>query len=359
MLHSAFDSLFLYYNYCFFPKQGTGKFYALKVINLKLAEKSMVSVEDLDHDVAQLLTLRHSNIATYVRSYRSTDSNSISVMMEFIEGPSMAELISSGAFASAPVDRVVLSKWLQQTTAALNHLHSNCKLLHGDIKPENIKLIGTEEGGADVKLVGLGLTSATLNGESKSKSGSDFRPGSGTGSRNTGATLRKVVCQVYSSFEKTNGLPFDGRDDMWAVGCVFAELLLGRPPACVYQAAVKCCKPGSGCSKSGISRGRAHVDPRLLYCALPRAVSYDGSCTGPAAAAPAEESSDGAAAAPPGRRPRAAPISTSGRRRSSPTATSSCCASLAGPCCREHVCVGICCCAYSDYAACRLLHASS
>jgi serine/threonine protein kinase len=39
-----------------------------------------------------------------------------------------------------------------------------------------------------------------------------------------GATRANVGTICYSSFEKLNQIPYGGRDDVWAVGCIFSEL---------------------------------------------------------------------------------------------------------------------------------------
>lgn len=76
------------------------------------------------------------------------------------------------------------------------------RILHRDLKPENILLTSSSK----VKIVDLGFACVAAS---------------------IAANVTKVGTLLYASYEKSQGFVYDGRDDMWAVGCVLLELLLG------------------------------------------------------------------------------------------------------------------------------------
>jgi serine/threonine protein kinase len=93
-------------------------------------------------------------------------------------------------------DQVVT--WLKQLASGVAFLHARGRS-HSNLKPETVKI--DREG----VLVISGFETVTCE--------SNRSPG--------GASL-------YASYEKARGLAYDGRDDMWAVGCILLELLLNR-----------------------------------------------------------------------------------------------------------------------------------
>ncbi|HEY0135466.1 MAG TPA: serine/threonine-protein kinase, partial [Nannocystis sp.] len=100
---------------------------------------------------------------------------------------------------------------LRQLCKGLAAAHAQ-GIVHRDIKPENIILVS--RGGRDgvVKLVDFGISAMLAAGA-----------GAGETSRISGTPH-------YMAPEQVQGQPFDGRLDMYAVGCVAYELLTGAPP---------------------------------------------------------------------------------------------------------------------------------
>ncbi|KAK0148320.1 Homeodomain-interacting protein kinase 2 [Merluccius polli] len=90
-----------------------------------------------------------------------------------------------------------------QLATALDYL-STIGIIHADLKPENIMLTGQ---GMKVKLIDFGLSHHV----------SQVRIGMG------------LQTLWYRCPEIMLGLPFTGLIDMWSLGCVVAELLIGFP----------------------------------------------------------------------------------------------------------------------------------
>jgi serine/threonine protein kinase len=96
-----------------------------------------------------------------------------------------------------------IKKWLLQCLSALNYMHTVKRIWHRDIKPENILLTSA----GDIKIADFGLACVEKSSLSK---------------YSFAGTL------TYASYEKGHGLRYDSKDDIWALGCVFVELLTGK-----------------------------------------------------------------------------------------------------------------------------------
>ncbi|WP_436777354.1 serine/threonine-protein kinase [Yinghuangia sp. YIM S09857] len=125
------------------------------------------------------------------------------LVMEFVEGRSLAALIRSGP---VPVAQAVAIA--RDIADALAHSH-RAGIVHRDIKPSNVMLTPT----GTVKVLDFGIAHLLAD----------------TVPRLT-ATGRIVGTPAYMSPEQAMGEPVDGRADQYSVGCVLFELLCGRPP---------------------------------------------------------------------------------------------------------------------------------
>ncbi|XP_029912981.1 homeodomain-interacting protein kinase 2-like [Myripristis murdjan] len=95
---------------------------------------------------------------------------------------------------------------LLQLATALSHL-KGIGIIHADIKPENIMIVDHQEP-LRVKLI------------------IDFGIACHVSEVNRGSVVQSLR---YRSSEVLYGLPFTEAIDMWSVGCVAAELLIGCP----------------------------------------------------------------------------------------------------------------------------------
>ncbi len=121
--------------------------------------------------------------------------------MEFVEGEPLSKFTSKERLL--PLEKVV--KLIIESAEALNFAHSQ-GIVHRDIKPANIML--TPQGQAKVMDFGIAkLPSSTLT--------------------QTGSILGTPA---YMSPEQISGRELDGRSDLFSLGCVFYELLIGLRP---------------------------------------------------------------------------------------------------------------------------------
>jgi serine/threonine-protein kinase len=136
------------------------------------------------------------------------------LVMELVEGPTLAERIQSGPIA--PAEAIAMAR---QIAAALEAAHEK-GIVHRDLKPANIKL--TPEG--VVKVLDFGLAKLSHTGL---PGGSPGDSSALTAMTETGMILGTVP---YLSPEQARGQAVDKRVDIWAFGVVLYEMLTGQCP---------------------------------------------------------------------------------------------------------------------------------
>lgn len=123
------------------------------------------------------------------------------IAMDYLPGGTVHERMRSG-MSTADVLQVI-----RQMALALDHVHSK-GYVHGDIKPENI--LFREDGAAILTDFGVAksLVAAARGGEAKTIVGTPH----------------------YMSPEQSRAYAIDGRSDLYSLGVVFYEMLVGAVP---------------------------------------------------------------------------------------------------------------------------------
>ena len=182
-----------------------------------------------------LASLNHPNIAAIYgleeAEAPSMGSGQSALVLELVEGPTLAELISPSPQPSPPPGDRATGKPLPledalpiaiQIAEALEAAHEK-GIVHRDLKPANVKV--TADG--IVKVLDFGLAKALSPG-----GGEGWGDGDAANSPTmTEATSRAGVIlgtAAYMSPEQARGRPVDRRTDNWAFGCVLYELLTGK-----------------------------------------------------------------------------------------------------------------------------------
>ena len=129
------------------------------------------------------------------------------IVMEWLEGQSLADLLRSGP---VPVARTVHSA--RGIAKALGAAHAR-GIVHRDLKPDNVYLV-TRDGDADfVKVLDFGIAKLTTNaGDVRTQAGAVM----GT--------------PLYMSPEQINGANVDQRTDIYAMGIIVYQMLTGSLP---------------------------------------------------------------------------------------------------------------------------------
>jgi tetratricopeptide (TPR) repeat protein len=153
-------------------------------------------------------TLNHNNIVKIHDYNISNLAGQSYIVMEYVDGPSLREIIDKQFQAGDPIDLRYITEVLFyciQLADALNATHQN-GIIHRDIKPDNI-MINTE---GEVKITDFGIVHIEE---------ATFTP--------SGAMLGTPR---YMSPEQVTGGRIDGRSDIYSVGILMYETLVGSPP---------------------------------------------------------------------------------------------------------------------------------
>ena len=160
---------------------------------------------------------RHANAVT-VYDLRTAADGTIYMVMEYVEGHTLDQAIKQrGRFSAVEAFQI-----LNPIISVLDTAHS-MGVVHRDLKPENIMIGKAENGPPVVKLLDLGIAK--------------LREIAGT--ENSGNTALTMAGQVlgtpyYMSPEQWGEIPrdgnteIDGRADIYSLGLVFYEMILGR-----------------------------------------------------------------------------------------------------------------------------------
>jgi serine/threonine protein kinase len=197
---------------------GMGSVYKVwhKVLNKALAMK-VARPELLSNDVAlrrfydeakAASALTHVNMAG-VYDFGKTADGKPFLLMEHCDGITLAEALKT----KSDFDRQALLNIFSEITDAVIHAHMK-GILHRDLKPANIMV--TKCDGIDrIKILDFGIAKFI---ESDTKDQALTKTGDVLGT------------PYYMSPEQGMGLPLDKRSDIYAIGCIMYEALIGRPP---------------------------------------------------------------------------------------------------------------------------------
>ena len=160
--------------------------------------------ERFEREAQAIAALNHPNVCTLY------DVGSNYLVMELVEGPTLADRIAVGAI---PLDESL--KLAAQIADALSAAHRK-NVIHRDLKPGNIKVKadGTVKV-LDFGLAKVGVAAAMAPDDSPTLTAHD--------------TLAGVVLgtAAYMSPEQAKGKPVDKNTDIWAFGVVLSEMLTG------------------------------------------------------------------------------------------------------------------------------------
>jgi serine/threonine protein kinase len=189
-----------------------GKRVAVKVLLEKFHAQSDF-VARLLQEARLASSIGHENIVD-VTDFGTTDDGRSFVVMEFLDGESLAQLAMREA--PLPIERSL--RIARQVASALGAAHAK-GIFHRDVKPENIYLV--QRGDADfVKVVDFGISKAV-------------KPGGDEGAETYRLTHTGLLLgtPLYMSPEQARGSEdLDHRVDIWALGVLLYECLTGEVP---------------------------------------------------------------------------------------------------------------------------------
>ncbi len=182
-----------------------------KPVAIKLIRPELVAshdiVERFFREARAAAKLSHPNIVTVHDLGQETDGT-LYIAMEIVDGQSLKDLIVS----QGPWDAARALRFCRGVASALSVAHRN-GIVHRDLKPQNIMVFKDSEGNESPKLLDFGIAK-TLEPDSPALT-------------STGMVLGTPH---YMSSEQAKGMPADQRSDIYALGVILYEMLVGKVP---------------------------------------------------------------------------------------------------------------------------------
>jgi serine/threonine-protein kinase len=184
---------------------------ALKFLNPQAMKKPDV-VARFEREARAVVKLKSPHV-TRVLDVEVADNGTPFIVMEYLEGQTLAGLVRGGA--ALPVDLAV--EYMLQTCEAVAEAHA-MGIVHRDLKPGNLFLTTGADGSAVVKVLDFGVSKF---GNLDKSSGAEIE------------TLPDAVVgsPPYMSPEQLrSSKQVDARTDIWSLGVVLFEIVTGRMP---------------------------------------------------------------------------------------------------------------------------------
>lgn len=175
---------------------------ALKCLRPEILDQSEDAQRRFRQEVLALGRLTHPNIVTIFDVGEEPDTGSAYIVMEYVDGTSLAQMIKKGE----PLSTDQIIRIGIQICRALDFAHVK-GVVHRDIKPGNILLTSNRQ---TVKVTDFGI--ARLDGGGQTQ------------------TERLLGTPQYMSPEQCRGERIDGRSDLFSVGALLYELLTRQKP---------------------------------------------------------------------------------------------------------------------------------
>lgn len=169
------------------------------VVALKVLHKRQITQTKVKHQLRREIEiqygLRHENILRLFAYF--FDKRRVYLVLEYAQGGELYKVLRKQGKFTEPV----ASKYIRQVLGALKYLHSK-NIIHRDLKPENLLLHND-----NIKIADFGWSVCAEN-------------------------RRETFCGTldYLAPEVVERKPHNDKIDLWAVGVLTFEFLVGTPP---------------------------------------------------------------------------------------------------------------------------------
>ena len=178
----------------------TGAEYAIKLID-KTKFENKLQKDLFSREVEMMYKIRHPNIVRLYTHFE--DESNCYIALEYIKKGNLYSYTQS--MPNKVLDAATTANFIVDLISSLYYLHNmSPPIIHRDIKPENL-LLGNN---GQLKLTDFG--------------GSNYLEGN--------VRYTTAGTQLYHSPEMLLKKGYDTRVDIWAIGVLIFELMVGRPP---------------------------------------------------------------------------------------------------------------------------------
>lgn len=182
------------------------KVMAIKLLHRELQENPE-NVARFHREAESASRLNHPN-TVHVFDFGRTRSGSLYLVMEYVDGDDLAKVIDKDG--AMPFGRVAYL--CAQVAGSVADAHA-AGIVHRDLKPENV-VVAEGRDGETAKVLDFGLAKL-------------FEGNIGTQVTSSGTI---VGTPFYMSPEQIQGHDLDGRSDVYSIGAIMYECVVGQPP---------------------------------------------------------------------------------------------------------------------------------
>lgn len=184
--------------------------FALKTLNTQKASDQLI--RRFQNEARAASSLSHPNLVKVI-DFGLLDGEQPYLVMDLVDGKTLSEHLKTNGVLS--LEQIV--SCFAQVCLGLSYAHDQ-GIIHRDIKPSNIMISGNQPFGSEgfVKVVDFGIAKLAYaeDGEAQSLT----------------TTGEIFGSPLYMSPEQCSGLAVDYRCDIYSLGCVLFEALVGTPP---------------------------------------------------------------------------------------------------------------------------------
>lgn len=178
--------------------------YALKKV--KLPSLSDKEKQNALNEVRLLASVTNDYIIAYKEAFFDDKTKCLCIVQECADAGDLLQMINRCKQERAYIREADIWRYLDGMTRGLKALH-DFKILHRDMKCANVFLSASRDG-TIAKLGDFNVSKVAKRGLCMTQTGTPY----------------------YASPEVWRDMPYDGKSDMWSLGCVLYEMVALRPP---------------------------------------------------------------------------------------------------------------------------------
>jgi eukaryotic-like serine/threonine-protein kinase len=181
---------------------------AIKVLT-PAASQSAEMITRFHREAIAASRARHPHIVQ-VDDFDVDDDGDQYIVMEYLDGRDLAAVLASDG-ALPPARALAIAAQCARGLAAAHRVG----VLHRDLKPANVFLVRRDDGDHSVKIIDFGISKLT-------RAAGDYT--------DVTSASKVVGTPCYMAPEQARGLALDVRCDVYALGVMLFEMLVGRRP---------------------------------------------------------------------------------------------------------------------------------